>query len=260
MVELMSVPPVPPPLEELGSRPFSFYPPIVGIEHNEWTYRKATWSEILVVNRKSGVEVYLPRVFVGELSSIEEPIAIVGLNKELEYKAGAIVPHVRRVIQMPRAVNAGPLRPFGEAQTPSGPAPVVGIRLEHKSESKIGRMLLVATAVAVSVVVGAVALFQNSTRRVSYTAVMQSDIQFSSVDDYYAIVNRLGKPAEDKWRQSSGEIQYRKLGYPKLGVNIILMGNDREHARYIGQLDSDGRVIQSIDGNMDVLLRQLRKF
>ena len=144
----MSVPPVPPPLEELGQRPFSFYPPIVGIEHNEWTYRKATWSEILVVNRKSGLE---------ELSSVEEPVAIVGLNKELEYKAGAIVPHVRRVIQMPRAVNEGP-RSFTGENRPSttGPAPVVGIRLEHNSESKIGRMLIVATAVAVVIVVGAV--------------------------------------------------------------------------------------------------------
>ena len=256
----MSVPPVPPPLEELGSRPFAFYPAIVGIEHNEWIYRKATWSEILVVNRKSGVEVYLPRVFVGELSRIEEPLAIVGLNKELEYKAGAIVPHVRRVIQMPRAVNQGPDRPFRTSGPPLGPAPVVGIRLEHKSESKIGRMLLVATAVAVTVVVAAVALFQNSTRRVTYTAVMQSDIQFNTSDDYYSVINRLGQPAEDKWRASTGELQYRKLAYPKLGINVILMGSDRDKARYIGQLDNDGRVVHSTNSNTEVMLRQLRKF
>lgn len=255
----MSVPPVPPPLEELGNRPFAFYPAIVGMEHNEWTYRKATWSEVLVVNRKSGVEIYIPRVFVGELSRIEEPLAIVGLNKELEYKAGAIVPHVRRVIQMPRAVNQGPHRPFRDT-IPQGPAPVVGIRLEHKSESKIGRMLLVTTTVAVTIVIAAVALFQNSTRRVTYTAVMQSDIQFAPTDDYYSVINRLGQPAEDKWRASAGELQYRKLEYPKLGVNIILMGNDRDHARYIGQLDNEGRVVQSTNANTEVLLRQLRKF
>ena len=256
----MSVPPVPPPLEEIGNRPFAFYPAIVGIEHNEWTYRKATWSEILVVNRKSGVEIYLPRVFVGELSRIEEPLAIVGLNKELEYKAGAIVPHIRRVIQMPRAVNQGPQNPFRETAAQQGPAPVVGIRLEHKSESKIGRMLLVATAVAVTIVVAAVALFQNSTRRVTYTAVMQSDIQFAPSDDYFAIVKRLGPPAEDKWRAGSGELQYRKLAYPRLQLNMILMGSDRDHARYIGQLDNEGRVVHSTDANTEVMLRQLRKF
>ena len=33
-----------PQLETLGDRPFSFYPPIIGIEHNEWIYRRATWS------------------------------------------------------------------------------------------------------------------------------------------------------------------------------------------------------------------------
>lgn len=259
MVGSMSVPPVPPPLEELGNRPFSFYPPILGIVHNEWTYRKATWSEILVINRKSGLEVYLPRVFVGELSRIEEPVAIVGLNKELEYKAGAIVPHVRRVIQMQRAVNQGPT--FGrESRLSSGPAPVVGIRLEHKSESKIGRMLIVATAIAVTIVVGAVALFQGSTRRVPYTAVMQSNIQFAPTDDYNAVVKRLGIPANDQWRASMGELHHRRLAYPKLGINVILMGSDRDHARYIGQLDGEGRVVQSTDSNMAVMLRQLRKF
>jgi hypothetical protein len=257
----MSVPPAPPPLEELGSRPFSFYPPIVGIEHNEWTYRKATWSEVLVSNRKSGLEVYIPRVFVGELSRIEEPVAIVGLNKELEYKAGAIVPHQRRVIQMPRAVNEGP-HGLAHSDRPAsaGPARVVGIRLEHKSESRVGRMLLVTTATAVAVVVGAVALFQGGTRRVSFAPVMQSEVQFSAADDYYSVVNRLGPPADDRWRTNAGELQYRKLAYPKLGLNVILMGSDREHARYIGQLDADGRVIHSINANNEVLLRQLRKF
>ena len=257
----MSVPPVPPPLEELGQRPFAFYPAIVAIEHNEWTYRKATWSEILVVNRKSGLEVYIPRVFVGELSRIEEPLAIVGLNKELEYKAGAIIPHVRRVIQMPRAVNEGP-RLVSREERPSaaGRAPVVGIRLEHKSESRIGRMLLVATAVAVTLVVGFVAVFQGSTRRVRYSTVMQSDIQFTPTDDYFSVVNRLGQPSDDKWRDSAGELQYRRLWYPKLGLSVILMGSDREHARYIGQLDSEGRVVQSTDANTEVMLRQLRKF
>jgi hypothetical protein len=256
----MSVPPVPPPLEELGQRPFSFYPPIVGIEHNEWTYRRATWSEVLVANRKTGLEVYIPRVFVGELSSIEEPVAIVGLNKELEHKAGAIVPHIRRVIEMPRAVNEGP-RLFARDDRPaSGPAPVVGIRLEHKSESKIGRLLLVSTAVAVTVVIGVVAVFQGISRRVHYATVMQSEIQFTGSDDYYSIVRRLGPPADDKWRSGTGELQFRKLAYPRLGLNVILMGDQRGRAHYIGQLDGDWRVVHSIDSNTEVLLRQLRKF
>ena len=47
----------------------------------------------------------MPRRFLGQVSRIEEPVMVVGLVKELEYKAGALLPHVRRVIEMPRAVN-----------------------------------------------------------------------------------------------------------------------------------------------------------
>ena len=85
----MSSPPIPPLLDHLATRPFSFYPPIVSIERNEWLYRKSTWSEILVVNCKSAQEVWIPRRFVGEVSRVDDPVLIVGLTKELEYKAGA---------------------------------------------------------------------------------------------------------------------------------------------------------------------------
>ena len=254
----MSVPPVPPPLEELGQRPFSFYPAILGIEHNDWLYGKATWSEISVTNRKSGVEIYIPRVYVGELSRIDEPVAIVGLHKELEYKAGAVVPHVRRVLQMPRAVN-DVSRPVEPTLIPRL-APVVGIRTEPKSESRIGRLLLTVTAVAVIGVVAVVALFQGGSKRVSYSTVLQSDIAFTSGDDYYSVVNRLGPPADDRWRSSAGELQYRLLGYPKLNTNVILMGSERGRAHYIGQLDDQWRVIHSTDRNTEAMLRQLPKF
>ena len=101
----MSIPPIPPPLEHLGARPFSFYPAILNIEHNEWLFRKATWSEVLVYNVKTNEELWIPRRFLGELSRIEDPVVIVGLVKELEYRGGAVLPHQRRVIEMPLAVG-----------------------------------------------------------------------------------------------------------------------------------------------------------
>src|ERR1700704_1908447 len=127
----MSIPPIPPPLEGLGPRPFSFYPAILNIEHNEWLFRKATWSEILVYNVKSKEEIWIPRRFIGEVSRIEDPVVILGLTKELEYRNGAVLQYQRRLIQMPVAVGdrhhaTGPLRPE--------PAPVVGIRLESGAE------------------------------------------------------------------------------------------------------------------------------
>ena len=108
----MSSPPIPPLLDHLATRPFSFYPPIVSIERNEWLYRKSTWSEILVVNCKSGEEVWIPRRFVGEVSRVDDPVLIVGLTKELEYKAGSVWPYQRRVLEMPVAVGGeAPPRP-----------------------------------------------------------------------------------------------------------------------------------------------------
>ena len=101
----MSIPPIPPPLDHLGVRSFSFYPAILNIEHNEWLFRKATWSEILVHNVKTNEELWIPRRFLGEISRIEDPVVIVGLVKELEFRMGAVWPYQRRVIEMPIAVG-----------------------------------------------------------------------------------------------------------------------------------------------------------
>src|SRR3954466_13968742 len=110
-MKVVASPPIPPQLEHLVTRPFSFYPPIVGIEHNEWLYRKTNWSEILVVNCRSGAEVWISRRYVGEEARVEDPVLIVGLARELEYKGGMIVPFQRRVIEMPVAVGGTPLTP-----------------------------------------------------------------------------------------------------------------------------------------------------
>src|SRR3984957_20503600 len=143
-------PPIPPPLEALRNRPFSFYPAILDIEHNEWRYRKATWSEVLVVNARTGQEIWIPRRFLGEVSQIEDPVVIVGLVKELEYKAGAVWPHQRRVIEMPVAVGGPgrPPQPQGDA-----PAPVIGIRTESVTDSRMGKL------VGFTMLVGVVASF-----------------------------------------------------------------------------------------------------
>src|SRR5580704_6020800 len=97
---------IPTPFDQIGRRRFSFYPAIVGIEHNEWTLRRITSSEVQVANTKSAEEIWIPRRFLGEVSVIEDPFLIAGLVQELEYQAGEVLPYRRRVIEMPRAVNA----------------------------------------------------------------------------------------------------------------------------------------------------------
>ncbi len=153
----MSSPPFEPPFEHLGTRPFSFYPAILNVEHNEWLFRKATWSEILVVNCKSGAEIWIPRRFLGEVSRVEDPVLIVGLNKELEYKGGSVWPYQRRVLEMPLAVGGEAASAPAEPRR-NEPAPVVGIRVPPTTESRIFRLIAGALVLGILLYLGAVNL------------------------------------------------------------------------------------------------------
>jgi hypothetical protein len=135
--ESVPVPPAPLFFDQIGRRSFSFFPAIVGIKHNEWLLRRATWTEVDVVNTKTGQELLIPRRFVGEVSEIEEPFIIVGLVKELEYREGTVWPHRRRVIEMPRAVNGAASFAVPRSVPQQGLAPVIGISLEPASPRRV---------------------------------------------------------------------------------------------------------------------------
>lgn len=260
----MSLPPIS-PLEHLGNRRFSFYPPILNIEHNEWFFRRATWSEILVVNSRSASEIWIPRRFLGEVSQVEDPVVIVGLVKELEYKAGAVWPHQRRVIEMPVAVGetVRPPQPSGDVPAP---APVIGIRIESATDSRMGKLIgftlligVVASFVAVNV------LRESALRpRMVYNTGDQGYLQLTPADDYYAVVRKLGQPIQDRWQSETGAIQFRSLWYPARGYFIILMGDSRGSARFIGAMDAQWHPIYSVElragGTTASILRELKKF
>ena len=53
------------------------------------------------------------------------------------------------------------------------------------------------------------------------------------------VVQKLGLPASDRWQSEVGTIQYRALGYPDRKYTVILMGDDRSTARYIGVVDDN---------------------
>ena len=112
----MPAPPVPPAFQELESREFSFFPAIVGIDHNLWRFRQANWSEVMVENCKTGSEIWISRRYIGEAST-EEPIAIVGLTREFEFKGGMLSPYHKRLLKMPPAVASRPDAP--EADDPA---------------------------------------------------------------------------------------------------------------------------------------------
>ena len=259
----MSVQPIPPPIEHLGQRPFSFYPPILNTEHNEWIFRRATWSEILVCNTKTSNEIWVPRRLLGEISRIEEPVMIMGLLKELEYKSGQVWPLERRVIEIPRAVNEG-FRPLAQASI--SPAPVVGIRLESGTESRIGKLIGVVLVVGILSCFLLVSFFRSGRdgSRITYTPVMQTSLGLTGADDYFAVVRKMGSPASDHWKSETGEMQYRILAYPDQGVSVILMGAERKKALYVGALDRNWHPVDSValpgGGSTASMLKSMQRF
>jgi hypothetical protein len=260
----MASPPIPPSLDHLTTRSFSFYPPIINIEHNEWLFRKATWSEILVVNCRSGVEVWISRRLVGEVSRIDEPVLIVGLNREMEFKGGTLWPHQRRVIEMPVAAGGSPMAP-GTATERGASRSVVGIRLEA-NDRRIFKLIGAALPVAVLLCLAALRLTQVGEVRqgVVFTTKDQQFLALTSRDDYFAAVQKLGKPASDRWQSESGELQYRALGYPDRKYTVILMGSGRQAAAYIGTMDENWKPVHSValhsGGTTASLLRSLKRF
>ena len=237
----MAVPPIPPPLDQLGRRPFSFYPPILSVEHNEWLFKRRTWSEIQVANTRSHAELWIPQRYFGEVSRIDEPVMIVGLLLELEYEAGQVMPHERRVIEMPKAVSEWP-RPAGGEYIPHKPP--LSIRLGPGAESRVG--LMIGAALILGILATLLVVFVFGGRRIEYTTVLQQDLGLTAQDDYHAVVRRLGQPVSDHWKSEGGERQYRALGYPKLGLTVILMGVDRDKAIYIGAMNDKWRPVHSV--------------
>ena len=261
----MSSPFMPPQFEHLGSRPFSFYPAILHVAHNEWLFRRATWSEVLVVNCKIGEEIWIPRRFLGEVSRVEDPVLIVGLNKELEYKGGAVWPYQRRVIEMPVAVG-GESSPSPAAEERSEPAPIVGIRVPPTTESRVFRLIAGAIVVSIFLYLGALSMTRigEVRQRVVPTARDQSYLELTSRDDFTTVARKLGHPGSDRWLSASGEIQYRALVYPDRKYTIVLMGMTRETALYIGTMDDRWRPLHSVElpsgGTTFSLLRGLKRF
>jgi hypothetical protein len=139
----VSIAPLPTPLEHLGGRRFVFYPAIRNIEHNEWLYRHATWSECVVANMRTGHEFWIPRQFLGDVSYTDDGLMVVALSRELEWRAGVVMPRQRVVIEFPVTApvlaDDEPVLP-----RPGHLAQVINIRLEPKSEMRAWRWIGVA--------------------------------------------------------------------------------------------------------------------
>jgi hypothetical protein len=233
------------PLGELRNRPFAFYPAIAGIEHNEWTLRRATWTDVQVSNTKTGVEVWVPRTLVGEVSSVEAPVVIVGLVKELEYREGALVARRRQVIEMPRAVNGPAMAVALTPRAHARPAAVIAIRTEPPNSSPARRWLRGGVAAGVlACIAGGFLLrdFQVGGRNGFFRVARP--LRLTAKDDYAAVVEKLGRPYSDQWLRTRAGAEYRRLWYPRRSLAVILAGPGPD-ARYAGALNAAGRIVHS---------------
>ena len=137
----MSAPLLPSPLDFVGQRRFALYPPVKNAGPNEWVLGTGSWSEVQVLNARTGREIWIPRQYIGGVSGASGRL-IVELKKELEFRSGALEPRSRRVLEMPATANQPEIASAAQEPRTSGPAPVVGIRLEDRAESTMSKAVV----------------------------------------------------------------------------------------------------------------------
>ncbi|MFL6352113.1 MAG: hypothetical protein ACJ74Z_09710 [Bryobacteraceae bacterium] len=154
----MLAPLLPSPLDQIGRQHFSFCPAIKNVDPNEWMLALLSWSEVKVVNAQSGREIWIPRQYIDGVSYAVGPMLVIRLTKQLEYRAGTLRPCVQRVIEMPPAADNGG-GSMGSRIASKGPAPVVGIRLNNRTDSPAGKALSYAGIGAIFVSILAALFF-----------------------------------------------------------------------------------------------------
>lgn len=229
-----------------AGRSFSLYPPILGIAHNEWRFRRATWSEFVVVNTHSGEEACIPRSFVGDISA-NAPMVIIGLKREMEWRDGLAVPYRRPVVELPIAVND--FVPAAPRENRSHrPAQVVNIRLESRAPVNTGRkavVLVMLGVVATAIVADAIrpVFFHDAVDRIDAMRVSSAWQGLNPDDDYSGVVDKLGPPTAQKTYVETGGRVFRSLDYPRRHFVVVLEGESEADTRYIGSVDARGKIL-----------------
>jgi hypothetical protein len=194
---------------------------------------------MVVANTGSDLVVAVPRRYFGQISQVEEPVMIVGLSRELEYKTGSVWPTERKVLAMPPKV-VQMRRPAGSAETepksPGGLKAIMGLG-DTGTDTRISRMIMTVfgAVVFVGLLVWALVEFTPAAKP-TFVAKDQAYLELTRDDDYHAVVRKLGQPQLDRFKATEGEIRYRALTFRDRGYVIILMGTDQDAVRYIGAL------------------------
>jgi hypothetical protein len=223
----------------LERRPFAFQPPIGGIEHNEWLLQRSTWTELEVLNTHTWEAVLVPARYVSGIRRGGDGSQTVVLIEALECRHGRVLPVRRGVLEM------RPARETPVARRQGRPAPVVGIRLEEPSESRARRALRGSIAVGFLACLSVIFVVRDVHlgTRLGLTTAAASSLPLEAGDDYFAVVNKLGRPASDRWVERSSGNGYRRLWYPRRRMAVILEGETRDSARYVRTVSRDAAVL-----------------
>lgn len=125
-----------------------------------------------MVNSRTNEEIAVPRRYLGEVSSTDHPVLIVGLVRELQCKNGVALPFERRVIEMPVAAGAeNDPRPQSRS---GGLAPVIGIRLEPRRRNRVFQLVGGALAIAIFLYIATANLIRTAVARRNATSPMRN--------------------------------------------------------------------------------------
>lgn len=253
--------------EALEGRRFAFYPAIRGIEHNEWTYQESTWSEVRVRNVASGQEFWIPRNYLGSVSSADSPVLILGLHRELQCKAGSVFPYREVVTEMPATRAAREDLPETCAAPPPRRRALSGT--DAKTLKLLGLAVgagLIAAIVGFLAVVGGFHNPLDSWFEPETATADQRYLGLSADHTYFEVVGRLAAPESEDWISGEeDELQFQALRYPSRGYIVILMGGSRSEMRYLGTVhDPTRRVLDSArmarGGDTSSMMRHLPQF
>ena len=258
---------LPPPLKALEGRRFSFYPAIRGIPHNEWTIGEATWAEVQVRNCASNQELWIAKSYFGSVSSSDSPVLILGLQRELECKAGGVFPYRNVVTEIPSTRAGRERRSFAvSAPPPKG-------KLLSGTDAPTLRLLAIAVGggllLALIGLLGVVGGLQNPVAWWSKPDTSTQDQRYLGLnadDRYFEVVGRLAAPESEQWlSHEDDELQLQALYYPTRGYVIIMMGGSRAEMRYLGTVhEPSRRVLDSArlarGGDTSSMMRNLPDF
>ena len=252
-------------LAALEGRRFSFYPAIRGIEHNEWRVQDSNWAEVQVRNEETGQRLWIPKSHLGVVSSSDSPVLILGLRRELEFKAGGVYPYHKVVTEMPST------RASREPRHPAAPPPKQ--RLISSSDARMMRLLGLAVGAALLasllVFAGVVGGFHNPLEALFQPDTSTEDQRYlglGSTASYFEVAGRLGRPESEQWISGEeDELQFQALHYTSRRYIVIMMGGSRGEMRYLGAVhDPSRRVLDSArlagGGDTSSMMRNLPDF